>query len=548
MTGDPAVRGLPRRLRHLTVIGTVAATIAVAVLMLAPTMTGSGVLAGPAGLPMPVPSMSDGSVAGALDAVLKDTAFPIPAGAVVVAPTGADTAAGTASAPLRTLAAAVRKATPGGTVVLRAGLYREGGIHLDKRLTLQPAPHEQVWISGADVVRSWVPDGSGWRATGWTSPLCQDCYPAGAIDPAHPLAGLPDQVLLDGVAGRRVGSRASLTRGTFFVDPTSKALYIGDDPRGSMVEASSRWLALRADAGAAGSVIRGLGFTSFAPHWNQDQLAQVIIDAPASVVTDNTFARSSGCGLGVFASDVTVVGNAVVGNGGAGGCFNRADRLIARSNLFSGNNARHFKVADCRSYCTMAGLKITHSASVTVESNSFTGNDGHGFWCDEGCTEGTVRGNTASQNTGAGLYWEVSSQAVVSGNTMSDNGIGMKISGADHVTASGNAFIDNVIQLGLYDDPRSSSSDPYSATHGLSWNTTATGVTGNSFAGGGRTSLLLDTNATAQVNAGQMLSRADGNTASGETAVRWCPGTCVRYPALAAFVAASRIPFGTTAG
>ena len=123
----------------------------------------------------------------------------------------------------------------------------------------------------------------------------------------------------------------------------------------------------------------------------------------------------------------------------------------------------------------------------------------------------------------------------------------MKISGADHVTMSGNAFIDNVIHLGLYDDPRSSSSDTYSAARGLSWDTTATAVTRNSFTGGGRTSLLLDTNATAQVTAGQMLSRADGNTASGETAVRWCPGTCVRYPTLAAFVAASGIRFGTTA-
>lgn len=124
----------------------------------------------------------------------------------------------------------------------------------------------------------------------------------------------------------------------------------------------------------------------------------------------------------------------------------------------------------------------------------------------------------------------------------------MKISGADHVTVTGNAFIGNVIQLGMYDDARSAWSDAYSAGHGLSWDTTVTAIMGNSFAGGDRTSMLLDTNATAQVNAGQMLSHAGGNTASGATAVRWCPGTCKRYATLAAFMDATGIPFGTTAG
>lgn len=474
---------------------------------------------------------------------IKDTAFPVPSGAVYVSPNGNDTADGSVSGPLRTVASAVRRAPAGGTVVLRAGVYREGGIRIDKRVTLQPAPHEQVWISGSDVISSWVRDGTGWRARDWTSPFCQDCYPAGAIDRAHPLAGLPDQAFIEGAPLRRVGARDAVVRGTFFVDPATKALYLGDDPEQARVEVSARWLALQTGRGAAGSVIRGLGFREFAPHWNQDQLAAVVIDSPDSTVQDNTFTRSAGTSLGVFSGGVVVAGNSVVGNGGPGATFNRADSIVVRGNTFHGNNTRHFIVANCGGYCTMAGLKVTHSASVVIEGNRFTDNDGNGFWCDEGCTAGTVTGNTASGNTGNGLYWEVSSQAVISGNTVTGNGQGVKVSGSDHVTLTRNTFRDNIVQLGLYDDPRSPSTDAYSARLGLAWNTTGTVITGNRFAGGTRTRLLLETNRTGQVDASDMVSEARNNAVSGSAAIVWCSTACTTYRTPAAFTAATGISF-----
>src|SRR5689334_3667358 len=66
---------------------------------------------------------------------LKDTAYPVPQGAVFAAPDGSDTAAGTVDHPLRTVKAAVAKSGAGGTVVLRAGMYREGDIVVNKRIT-----------------------------------------------------------------------------------------------------------------------------------------------------------------------------------------------------------------------------------------------------------------------------------------------------------------------------------------------------------------------------------------------------------------------------
>jgi mannuronan 5-epimerase len=473
--------------------------------------------------------------------------YPVPDGALFVAPAGSDSAGGGIGAPLRTLAAAVARVPAGGTVVLRGGTYREGLGGIDKRVTIQPYGTEQVWIKGSDVLPSWAPDGGAWRAVGWTSPLCQTCYPAGAVDSAHPLAGKPDQVFRNGTPLAQVGSRAQLRTGTFFIDPASLALYVGSDPTGATMEASTRWRALQLNAGAAGSVLRGLHFSEYAPHWNEDQLAAVIVAAPNAVVENNTFTRSATRSLGVFAAGVTVRGNSVVDNGGPGATVNRADGVVVEDNDFSRNNDAHYGVGGCGAFCTMAGLKVAHTAGLTVRHNTFAANDGSGFWCDLGCTDGTITGNTVTGNSNNGLFWEVSARASITGNTVRGNGRGIKISGSDRVTVTGNVVADNGTQLGVYDDARPASTDSYSAGRGLSWNTTGAVVSGNTFAGG--TGLLLDTNRTAQVAAPGMFATLAGNTVAGTQRIQWCPSSCTRYADLAAFAAASGFPFGTaTAG
>ena len=526
-TGDVLHRGRRMRLRRRWV-STAAAVLA------AGLVAGVGIAYATSGSSTPTPTAS----------AIKDTAYPVPSGAVYVSTSGRDDAAGTAEAPLRTLTAAVAKASAGGTVVLRAGTYREGGIKINKRITIQPAAHEQVWIKGSDVVNAWTRDGSAWRATTWTTPFCQDCHPAGAVDSAHPLAGRPDQVFVGGDQLRQVGTRDAVAAGTFFVDPSSKALVIGDNPTSTTVEVSARWLALQTNAGAAGSVIRGLGFSEYAPHWNEDQLAAVVVASADSIVENNTFTRSAARSLGVFAARATVVGNIVVDNGGPGANMNRADGTIVRNNTFDRNNTEHFSVANCGAYCTMAGLKVAHTKGIVVESNSFAGNDGAGFWCDLGCTDGKVTGNIVAGNTTNGLYWEVSSLATISGNSVTGNGRGVKISGSDRVTVTGNTFTDNGLQLGIYDDARSPSTDGYSTEQGLSWNTSQTVVTENVFTGGGNTQLLVETNRTSQVDAPGMLATARDNTVSGVEPIQWCPASCTRYPTVAAFAAGTGIPFG----
>ncbi|MEW9548165.1 nitrous oxide reductase family maturation protein NosD [Nonomuraea sp. NPDC050783] len=475
--------------------------------------------------------------------LIKDTDYPIPAGAVFVSPGGSDTAAGTEAQPLRTLAAGIARISSGGTVVMRAGNYRESIAGVNKRITVQPYPHEKVWIKGTDVVSGWTADGAAWRTTTWRSPFCQDCYPAQAINPAYPLAGKPDQAFRDGRPLRQVATRAEVGAGTFYVDPSSKVLYVGDDPAGATMELSTRWRAMLLNAGAAGSVIRGLGFSEYSPHWNEDQLAMLVDAAPNSVIENNVFVRSATRALGIYAAGIRVEGNTVDDNGGSGGAVNRADGAVFRGNTFDRNNNQHFAVTTCGSYCTMAGMKVAHTKDVVVEQNSFAGNDGTGFWCDLGCTNGQITGNTVTGNTNNGIFWEVSSVATIQGNTISGNTRGVKIAGSDRTTVTGNTFTGNATHLGVYDDARLPSSDSYSAGLGLTWDTAQTVLTGNDFAGA--TSLLMDTNRTTQVAAPAMFGTVGGNRVTGVQTVNWCPSGCTSYATLAAFRAATGIDFGT---
>ncbi len=88
-----------------------------------------------------------------------------------ISPEGADDAAGTKAAPLRTIQAAAELAQPGDEVVVHAGVYREridpprGGLGDDRRVTYRSAPGERVVIKGSEVVSGWKRlQGDTWSA------------------------------------------------------------------------------------------------------------------------------------------------------------------------------------------------------------------------------------------------------------------------------------------------------------------------------------------------------------------------------------------------
>jgi hypothetical protein len=474
---------------------------------------------------------------------LATTAYPVPDGALFVAPAGSDAAAGTLAAPLATLATAITKAPVGGTIVLRAGTYRQTvTANVTKRVTIQPFPGEKVWFKGTVPVTGWTKAGTTWQHANWTTTFCHACYTKDIVDPNYPYSGWPDMVFANNSQLRQVGSAAAVVAGTFFVDETKHALILGDDPTGKTIEATAFDRLLQLDPGAEGSVIRGIGVEEYASNQDYGQHGAMVVDnAPGVTLADDTFALSASSGAAVFQPHSTVTGSTLVDNGLVGLVANRADGLRLTQNTFTANNQQHFALSG--DAIGAAGAKVTRTKSPYVADNYFTDNIGTGWWCDLGCTNATVVRNVAVGNQVHGLFYEVSSTALIASNVVADNqSDGIKLSSADHVRVYDNTFADNGTALGIYNDPRAPSSDPYSQQLGLSWLTTGTVLVNNYYADPDATDpIIVSADYQAAPHTGTFVADSDGNAyqrpASGSPLLSWvtAPGQTQTYPSLAAF-------------
>ena len=88
-----------------------------------------------------------------------------------VAITGKDHNNGSASAMLRTISEAAKKAKPGDTITVHGGIYRErinpsrGGESDTQRIIYQAAPGETPIIKGSEIVKNWEKvEGDTWKA------------------------------------------------------------------------------------------------------------------------------------------------------------------------------------------------------------------------------------------------------------------------------------------------------------------------------------------------------------------------------------------------
>ncbi|HEX4662590.1 MAG TPA: right-handed parallel beta-helix repeat-containing protein [Candidatus Saccharimonadales bacterium] len=474
---------------------------------------------------------------------IPDTNYSVPSVATFVAPTGSSSAAGTQSAPVDSLGAAVAKTPVGGTIVLRGGTYYNVALGtITKKITIQAYPHETVWLKGSVPVSSWSVDGTTWRHDGWTTQFCQTCFNAQVINPSYPAAGLPDQVFINNQPMAQVKTKAQVSPGKFYVDYAAKAIYVGTNPSGSTVEASTQWKALQLSGAASGSVIRGIGFAQYAPHWNEDQLAAVISDATNVTFENDSFVQSAGTALGVFQAGNKLINSYIGYNGYRGVGMNKTNNMLVQGNTIDNNNTEHFNTSSCGAYCTIAGMKTAHSDGMQIIGNYFRNNDGAGFWCDLGCSNTTMINNVVTGNTGNGLYYEVSSRAIIASNVIAGNGRGVKVSGSDAVRMYNNTFSRNAINLGVYDDGRSSSTDSYAASLGQTWNSTGTEIRNNIFSDNdGSGNVFFDSNAQ-QVNTPQMIKAMDHNgwyrpnVAVPQVMFHWCltSASCTSYSSVAA--------------
>jgi hypothetical protein len=301
------------------------------------------------------------------------------------------------------LQALVEAAPAGSTVRVPACLYRET-LTIDKPLTLLADPGAEV--RGSDV---WA---DGWAKTGssWIRPGLPALGAHGECRRGQARCLWPQQVFLDGAPLLQVA--AEPTTGQFSV--MRDAVVLADDPRGRLVEVSTRdtWIRGRSDDVA----IRGFVMRHAA---NDSQQGAISNEGHSRwTVASNRLSDSHGPAVSLSGgSDFRLIDNEISRSGQLGVHGEGPIGAHVRGNSIHHNNTEGFDDG-----WEAGGLKITRAVELTVEENHVYENDGRGVWCDFRCRGVTIRLNRIHDNSGPGINFELGSDGTFSENAVWENG------------------------------------------------------------------------------------------------------------------------------
>jgi parallel beta-helix repeat protein len=370
----------------------------------------------------------------------------VPATAIFVSSsTGSDGAAGTRSAPLRTVTSAVAKAVAGQTIVVRGGTYHESVTvpAAKSGLAIQAYPNEAVWFDGAVSVSTWTQSGSHWTHAGWTAQFSHtSSFTSGVdradfINPSYPMAAWPDQVYFSGRALAQVGSAAGVTDGTFYVDYAAHSLVVGSNPVGQPVQASDLEQAFVVQA--TGVLLQGFGVRHYATPLPDLGTVRIIGGSDVVrnlVITDNATQGISFRNPNNLADHITSSGNGMTGIHG-----NTADGLRIVNSVSDSNNAQHFNASP-----SAAGIKITRTRGLRISGNEVSGNIATtGIWMDESVVGLIVTGNTVADNGSVGIQTELSDTGTIADNTVTGGARGIYVSDSGNMKIFNNYFANNTL-------------------------------------------------------------------------------------------------------
>jgi parallel beta-helix repeat protein len=340
----------------------------------------------------------------------------------VVAPSGGprpastfEQAAAVCTTPIQAL---VDAAKSGATVTVPACLARET-VTIDKPLTLEGRPGAE--IRGSDVWTDWTPHGGTWLSGKSVPPLDE-----GGVCRSGTLCQHPEQVFRDGLPLTRVDG-TSPAASEFALD-SGRHVILGADPTGHVLEVTVRdaWVIIEApDVTVSGFSMR------HAANLPQTGAIRNVAGASADTIRDNLLAYAHGADAALdHGNDNQIVHNDIGFGGqlgvhlGGDGTPDTGSGNIVRDNTIHDNNIDGFEPE-----WEAGGLKATVQTDLVLDGNVVDYNAGPGLWCDIYCSNVTITGNRVSDNTHAGIFYEVSRGGHISGNTAWGNGFGKNVWG-----------------------------------------------------------------------------------------------------------------------
>lgn len=379
--------------------------------------------------------------------------YEILAGAIFVNPSSGNDSTGNGSigSPYKTVGKAMSVVASNGAIVLRQGIYNEGGAPGQGQqygvtvpsgrtnVTIQNYPGEWVWWEGVAPVTGFVASGST-----WTVPYAGrfDCTPNfgrgsnedprpgwGFVNDLYPCAHWASQVILRDAFGfdtilDPVPTVGDVTAGTFTWEHTfpytatsgtnnqwvmvTTRLYIGSNPAGKSVLVTNKCTALLTLG--TGATVRGIGVRYYATamcDWGT-------ISARQDSTFENVHLRDClGVGTSALSSGVTWRLCTIERIGALGIHGNTANNYTLDRVILREANNRHFNYAP-----SSAGVKVTKSRSLTIKDCLFENMYANIIWTDMSVQGVVVIGNDFLQGERRAFVFELSDGLIFANNTV----------------------------------------------------------------------------------------------------------------------------------
>jgi hypothetical protein len=301
---------------------------------------------------------------------------------------------------------AVDRASDGATFCLKNGVHRIQAI--------RPKPGQsfhgegQTVLNGSRVLTTFSREGRYWVAReqeprGRKHGLCMKEAPA---------CNLPEGLFIDDKPLVQVLSKKGVEPGRFYFDRVGARMYFADDPTGRKVEATVAVFAF--ESGASNVLIRNVTIEKYA---SVAQRGAIQAQEAVGWAIENCEVRLNSGG-GIAAGNGSRVRGCNIHHNGQIGITGAGRDILVEGNRVWANNIRGFDHG-----WEAGGVKIALGDNVVFRGNHIHDNLGPGLWCDGDCRNVLYESNVVERNHGAGIFHEISFNAVIRHNIVRHNGI-----------------------------------------------------------------------------------------------------------------------------
>jgi hypothetical protein len=334
----------------------------------------------------------------------------------------------------------VDEAPEGTTFEFLSGVHRRFSV--DPRDGTTFVGHEGAILSGAELLTEATATENGWRFdgiefTGVDHGSCIDEYEG---------CGLSQDLFFDDVMMWQVTNPADLTPGTWFWEGSS--IFVLDDPSNRRVELSIDEHAFIGDS--EGVTIRDLLIEKYATPAQSGALQAQKPgngDRGTGWLIEDTEIRGAH-GAGIRTGDETIVRRVYSHhNGQMGISVSGGTNVLVEDSEFAFNN-----IAGFRWGWEAGGSKFTRTNGLVIRGNFAHDNIGPGLWTDIDNVDTLYESNRVIDNTGPGIFHEISYSAVIRDNHVEGNGFdfsswlwgaGILVAASSDVEVVGNVVIKN---------------------------------------------------------------------------------------------------------